>query len=705
MFTISKQSMSFPRRKLSRQLALGLSLSMIVSFGGEVSAQTADINIRVSEPQGGGAKCEDLDYTQQKSFKQASQSVKLYYIRSASDLKGILAQIASKNPCIKGTVIEAQGDNTIVLYGNEEQRKALQRVITILDLPRESVNLEMWGILISSSNPGKLAEVMRQVNKEIDTTQQLLQYTYQKFEEFAKDVDIDIDADDDNSKMSYSSLLQQTLGYRTALDKDRSLSMMDILLRINAAKDPYCNNKAAAKKLDILFQEERYKPYIEALKKEQKIPFGNYIQLGLLQEKSSNLNQNCEIKSKDREKVLLKNLNRRRAVLDFALQYSNLMNNPAGFDPEALQQSAETLNSVLQPIVHAINRDVEELFIEPTLARIQSIVRDYKKVSYAEVGKTSVQGLNGIKSTVTSTTVSAFDETGPLRLDELFKTASEINNFSKELIPAPAGANTVPSAPVLSLIAALSKDTSAWRAITSGVSMEITPSVLRNSASAELDINFTTGPTKDKEPVPDQFTGTTRLRPLSRIKQNTVSTRVYVNTLDIFALSTFNSQTTEDGGRTYIPVIGTIWQGVFSGVPIIGQLFSWKNSPQSVQHQSIVLTNSFIVPTAMGLATLYQHQQQQHQPSPPPKPPIMKDEEYEQYKQSYEQYKAKLLYYDHCYAVEQYIINREGEIEEEESSGEQKQNYNFNQPLSFSSLDKKIKDVCGNPPQPPEFYR
>ena len=53
MFTISKQSMSFPRRKLSRQLALGLSLSMIVSFGGEVSAQTADINIRVSEPQGG----------------------------------------------------------------------------------------------------------------------------------------------------------------------------------------------------------------------------------------------------------------------------------------------------------------------------------------------------------------------------------------------------------------------------------------------------------------------------------------------------------------------------------------------------------------------------------------------------------------------------------------------------------------------------
>lgn len=667
----------------------------MVGFGDNVSAQTADTNIKVSEPQGGGAICKDPDYMQQTSFKQASQPLKLYYIHSAPALKEILDQIASKNLCIKGTVIEAQGENTIVLYGNKEQRKALQRVITILDLPRESVNLEMWGILISSSNPGKLAEVMRKVNKEIDTTQQLLQYTYQRLEEFAKDIDVDdhkpngygLDPD-------YSSLLQETLGYRTALDKDRSLSMIDILLRINAAKDPFTNNNDAAQKLCKLFQEERYQPYIKALKRENKIPFENYIQVGLLQEKRSSSNQNCEIQSKDQDpkKVLRINLNRRRTVLDFALQYANLMNNPADFDPDALQQSAENLNSIFAPIVKAINRDVEELFIEPTLARIQSIVSDYNQVSYAEVGKTSVQGLNGIKSTVTSTTVSAFDETGPLRLDELFKTASEINDFSKELIPAPAGANTVPSAPVLSLIAALSKDRAAWRAITSGVSMEITPSVLRNSASAELDIEFTTGPTKDKEPVPDQFTGTTTLRPLSRIKQNTVTTSVYVNTLDIFALSTFNSQTTEDGGRTYIPVIGTIWQGVFSGVPIIGQLFSWKNSPQSVQHQSVVLTNSFIVPTAMGLAHLYQ-------PSSSEQGEMTgkRDKQY-QYAELLHKYNAELLHYQRCVAVEQYKIKRKYEIEEKkESSGEQKYVFGQGQLLD----DNRIQAVCGNRPSMP----
>lgn len=147
----------------------------------------------------------------------------------------------------------------------------------------------------------------------------------------------------------------------------------------------------------------------------------------------------------------------------------------------------------------------------------------------------------------------------------------------------------------------MTADRSIFRALTSGVSLEITPSVLRNSASAELDIKLTTAPQATEKTTEDA-----NLRPLSRISQNTVDTTVYVNTLDIFPISTFNSQTTIDGGRTYIPVIGTIWQGIFSGIPIFGDLFSWRNHLRSVQHQSIVLTNSFIVPTAMGIAPLYE---------------------------------------------------------------------------------------------------
>ncbi|VEP14267.1 hypothetical protein H1P_2640004 [Hyella patelloides LEGE 07179] len=60
-----------------------------------------------------------------------------------------------------------------------------------------------------------------------------------------------------------------------------------------------------------------------------------------------------------------------------------------------------------------------------------------------------------------------------------------------------------------------------------------------------------------------------------------------------------------DGGRGYVPIIGQVWRGIFSAIPVFGNLFSWQRPPQNVQHESLLLTNSFITPTSMGLALLY----------------------------------------------------------------------------------------------------
>ena len=387
---------------------------------------------------------------------------------------------------------------------------------------------------------------------------------------------------------------------------------------MNAASDPILNYNNAAQNLHCLFQEPDYQPYIEALQEnvrsdeeagsqQLKRPFENYFRIGLYQDtlnpnkrwsncKGINGDENNRISTNKEQEtaVLQENLRTRGVVLDFALHYSYLKQKPNEFNPESLQQSADNLESILHPIVDAINRDVKELFIEPTLSEIQRIVREYDEVEYAEVGKTSIAGLNGFSSQVSSTSVSTFQSTPPLRLNELLAEAG----ISPDNLSPGSVANAIPAASVAKLLTALSKDRSLWQELTSGVTLKITPSVLRNSASAELEVDLTTGPGE----------GGTReegVRPLSRISQNSVNTSVYVNTLDIFALSTFNSQTTIDGGRTYIPIVGTIWEGIFSGIPVFGDLFSWKNAPKNVQHQSIVLTNSFIVPTAMGLAPLY----------------------------------------------------------------------------------------------------
>ena len=605
-------------KKLVCPFALGL--SMMIGFGVNASAQNAKTRAISNETLFSPIP------SQETKEEPAAESVRLYYNRSADTIVKLLNTILGNDPSqpyAGGTNKPLAGNsgttdnvttnqdgkssvgtnqNIIVVYGTKQQREKLKRVIAVLDLPRERVNMEMWGILISSNEPERLAEVMRKVNREIDKTQKLLRETYRELENLAK---VKVNDDDGiNIDPDYKFLFQDILGYSDSFDDRPSLSMTDILLRMNAAETPVENLKGTAKNICKLFNRTEYKDYVDALD-EEKIPFGNYLEVGLLRKNIKD--RDCSLSGTTKfedDDIRGENLKRRKAVLNFALQYSELVKNPAEFDPEELQKSAEALNSVLTPLVDAINRDVEDLFIEPTLKRIQRIVNDFGGVQYAEIGKTSVAGLNGIQSTVSSQTVSTFDETGPLRLNEWLNEAGTVNDSVGKLLPDVLfGGSTIPVSSLISTVAALSKDNSQWRGLTSGVSIEVTPSVLRNSESAELKIDFTTGP--ESAMTEEKTSEGSKLRPLSRIGQSNVSTTVYVQTLDLFALSTFNNQTTEDGGRGYIPLIGPVWKGFFSGLPIVGDLFSWQNAPNNVQHQSIALTNTFIVPTAMGIAHLY----------------------------------------------------------------------------------------------------
>src|SRR5262249_24793367 len=274
------------------------------------------------------------------------------------------------------------------------------------------------------------------------------------------------------------------------------------------------------------------------------------------------------------------------------------------FSPYYLQHSADLLNARLQVVIAALNLDMEELFITPTLEVMQEKVALFKDVDYAQVGKTSVATLSGIPTEVTSHSVSAFDVTPPLRLSELLGKAQSLSWSVGPFIPkgaqpaAEAAQDTLPLSQIIGLIAAFGEERSVWRELQAGVSLTVTPKVLRNMSSAELQITLRTGD-------PQAGTREQGVRPLSRIGQHEVKTNVYVNALDFFDLSSFVSQSTLDGGRAYVPIVGTVWRGVFGDVPVVGDLFSRKRGPKNVYHQSLVLTNSFITPTAMGLAVLY----------------------------------------------------------------------------------------------------
>jgi hypothetical protein len=102
-------------------------------------------------------------------------------------------------------------------------------------------------------------------------------------------------------------------------------------------------------------------------------------------------------------------------LLDFALNYGRLVHDPDNFDSYYLQQSAGALNTRLQSNIDALNQDMEEIFVVPTLDRIRLIVAEFCDVEYAQVGRTTVATLSGAQSVVSAGSVNTFDFIRPLR--------------------------------------------------------------------------------------------------------------------------------------------------------------------------------------------------------------------------------------------------------------------------------------------------
>jgi hypothetical protein len=525
----------------------------------------------------------EIDYT------VASQVVKLYYFREAPKIVAVLHAVKKQDSSgdLKDLIISSVQPDEVILYGPARQRNYARRLIVAMDLPRPGVQLEMWGIQISSRKAKRMADVMPDIRREINRTQTAVRSTYARMQDLARDL-IPRSALDPE----FNSILTSTLLYRSALDTDRPLSLPDILLRMIAANDPGDASKRVARELNSWLN-DNYPENVAFTAAHGKRPFERFFETrGLKFVEGAWTEPNRSARRHAMEG--------RVALLQFALNYGQLVHEPRKFSPYALQQSAESLNSRLQDATDALNLDLQELFMDPAIERIRRIVDQYDDVEYAQVGKTSVASLSGVPTEVSSQSVSTFDVTPPLKLSELLERADHLSKNTGAVVPSAEDTlvGSVPLTQVIGLIAAFGEERSVWRELQSGISLKITPTVLRNMTSAELAVDLRTG---DPE-AGDREKG---VRPLSRVSQHDVKTSVYVHALDFFDLSAFASQSTLDGGRGYAPLIGPIWQGVFGAVPGFGGLFSWKREDQTVYHESLVLTISYVTPTVMGVAALY----------------------------------------------------------------------------------------------------
>jgi hypothetical protein len=594
-----------------RQLSFVLSLSVMAVLGSGLSAQAQTCSEAESEAK--GTQSVRLHY-----FRNAQVLVNLInLVKAQEDWKNVKIIPVSHTETIEKSDIDNSSDtdthkkssnNEIILYGTSCERKSAYRVIAAIDLPRPGITMQMWGIQISSNNPDDLAKVMLEVRREINQTQKLVQETYARIQQYTA-----LNINDNEIEDNFKTLVNE-LGYESALSANRPLSMTDIVLRIVSAErqDTKVTQNIANKLTEVIEGDERYKYYLDTLRKEGGQPLERFFSMrGLKCKVNQNKNAvNLDICKWEEEGDFANKYAEvsRTAILDFALHYGHFISKPGDFSPYDLQQSADILNNRLQDTMDALNKDIEDFFIRPTLIRIQNIVGKFKDVEYAQVGRTTIASLSGIKTTVESNSVNVFDVTPPLKLSDLLQKAttleSSVSPYVPEL-PTATGSKkpmlgSLPLERVISLVAAFQEQDAKFRQLNTGVTLKVTPNILRNMNSAELNVDLII-----VDPVASGSQQKESEQPLSRIGKQEVTTTVYTKAVDFFALSTFSNQSTLSGGRGYVPIIGTVWRGIFGEVPVLGKLFSWKRGPKKVLHESLLLTNSFITPTAMGMGLLY----------------------------------------------------------------------------------------------------
>jgi hypothetical protein len=328
----------------------------------------------------------------------------------------------------------------------------------------------------------------------------------------------------------------------------------------------------------------------------------------------------------------------RSAVADFLFNYKIAIQYPQDMGTYALPHSAQELNARLNPLVIAFNQDVAALSRTlldeaqrevPTQNSLFELWRHNK--SYIANGMITVRGISGVESLVDTDTQNAFDSTQAQALSAIL-TALTGNAAS----PAAAGGtntgNTVTinadgstasgasgggaisgcggasaGTPICSVAQLLKGSTSgagiatALAAITPTqthsiigrqLTLDVIPYTLPGASSAELNVRLWAQ--EDSPPTIYSASGTTDNDYTSRVARHNVATRVRVESVKLFDVSTFTAMVQRP--RTKLPILPP-----FVEIPLISSLLSVPLPAAKIYHASSAIVSAIIVPTAADL--------------------------------------------------------------------------------------------------------
>jgi hypothetical protein len=301
----------------------------------------------------------------------------------------------------------------------------------------------------------------------------------------------------------------------------------------------------------------------------------------------------------------------RAAVANFLFNYKMSVQYPHEFVPYDLTLSADALNTALEPFIEAFNRDVAayqgllraRIGVEiDDLNKGHSIKRAFNldKPTFLNDGIVTVNTISGSEATVNTTTQSYIDASTAPNLSALLSAisgagSSSGNGGTTNLIkPLPGVLGNLSFNEVQVLAGAISAYQSSKAQIGRQLNVDFLPRSLVGASTAELQVSlkaddstsppiYSSGPLKGSDPE------------VSRFATNEITTRVRVDSLKLFEVSSFTAVLRNSRRRLPLlpPFVELPYIGTVAGVPL----------PAAREyHSSTAVLSAIVVPTATDLA-------------------------------------------------------------------------------------------------------
>jgi hypothetical protein len=298
----------------------------------------------------------------------------------------------------------------------------------------------------------------------------------------------------------------------------------------------------------------------------------------------------------------------RADLADFLFNYKHSQQYPHEFQPYELSQSADALNAALSPLVDAFNRDVVafQTFMRADVQyRVDRLnnasdrrccvkrLFGLDKPSFYNDGIITVRTISGQTTTVNTTSQSALDAS----------SAPTLANLASAIASPTAGTSTGTS-PIAGLLGAAQPEASTLLGVLNAyqsaslqigrqLNLTVTPRALSTASAAEINVVLNADETSGGPIYSGGPAGSTSPN-LSRVANHDISTRIRVESVKLFELSSFSAVLERSRSRFPLlpPFVEIPYIGTFAGIPIPGA---------KEYHSSTAVISALVVPTAADI--------------------------------------------------------------------------------------------------------